>query len=75
MSGFKFNLGFSGYHFEQARGNDAEDEGDKEIIKNADKFWWFSHMWTHRKPHQITNDEDLRKELSNNVDFAKVGEN
>ncbi|KAK3722099.1 hypothetical protein QZH41_019846, partial [Actinostola sp. cb2023] len=69
VPGFRFDLGFSGHHF--LRGHAAEDEGDYEIIKNADKFWWFSHMWTHRKPHQIINPAELKTELTLNLDFAK----
>lgn len=73
VPGFQFNLGFSGYHYDKAPGTDQEDEGDKEIIRNAEQFWWFSHMWSHRKPHEISNPEDLKKELLNNLQFAKVG--
>ena len=70
MPGFKFNLGFSGYHY--LRGNEEEDKGDNELIKNAKKFWWFSHMWTHRKAHQIKTPQELKDELMMNLDFAKV---
>ena len=47
VPGFHFNLGFSGGYF--LHGSDEEDEGDWELLKNADKFWWFSHMWLHKK--------------------------
>lgn len=46
MLGFYFNLGYFGGMF--LLGNDEEDEGDWELIKNADKFWWFSYMWFYR---------------------------
>ena len=53
-------------------GNDKEDEGDREVIKNADKFWWFSHMWLHKQPHIRNTLELMVEDLKKNLDFAKV---
>lgn len=70
VPGFHFNLGFSGGHF--LAGNEKEDEGDQELIKNADKFWWFSHMWLHQQPHDRKTLELMVEDLKKNLDFAKV---
>ncbi|XP_048590221.1 bifunctional heparan sulfate N-deacetylase/N-sulfotransferase 4 [Nematostella vectensis] len=69
VPGFKFNLGFSGFYY--LHGNKQESGGDQELIANADKFWWFSHMYSHRKPHRIATLETMRTELMQNLDFAK----
>lgn len=71
VPGFHFNLGYSGGHF--LGGNEKEDEGDWELIKNADKFWWFSHMWLHQQPHDKKTLESMVEDLKKNLDFAKVG--
>jgi len=70
VPGFHFNLGFSGGYF--LAGNEKEDEGDRELIKNADEFWWFSHMWLHKQPHERKTLEDMVEDLKKNLDFAKV---
>ena len=70
VPGFHFNLGFSGGYF--LHGNDEEDKGDWELIKNADKFWWFSHMWRHQKAHERNTLEELVEDLKWNLEFAKV---
>lgn len=70
MPDFHFNLGFSGGYF--LAGNEKEDEGDRELIKNADEFWWFSHMWLHKQPHERKTLEDMMEDLKKNLDFAKV---
>lgn len=68
ITGFKFNLGFSGKYYH--RGNEMEDEGDDAIISNADKFWWFCHMWSHTQPHLI-NETVLESEMKLNRQFAQ----
>ena len=70
VPGFHFNLGYSGGYF--LHGNDEEDEGDRELVKNADKFWWFSHMWLHKKAHERNTLEELVEDLKMNLEFAKV---
>ena len=47
VSEFTFNLGFSGGHF--SHGDRLEVEGSKEIVRVADKFWLFEHMYKHLK--------------------------
>ncbi|XP_068736293.1 bifunctional heparan sulfate N-deacetylase/N-sulfotransferase 4-like [Montipora capricornis] len=69
VPGFHFNLGFSGGYF--LHGSDEENEGDLELVKNADKFWWFSHMWLHMKAHQMTTLQELMEDLKMNLEFAK----
>ena len=71
VPGFHFNFGFSGGYF--LAGNDKEDEGDWELVKNADKFWWFSHMWHHQQPHNKNTLEEMIQDLKKNLEFAKVG--
>ena len=70
VPGFHFNLGYSGGMF--LSGNDEEDEGDWELIKNADKFWWFSHMWLHRQPHKSNTLDQIVEDLKTNLEFARV---
>ena len=70
VPGFHFNLGYSGGYF--LHGNDEEDEGDRELVRNADKFWWFSHMWLHKKAHERNTLEELVEDLKMNLEFAKV---
>ncbi|KAK3588977.1 hypothetical protein CHS0354_043147 [Potamilus streckersoni] len=68
VEGFHFMLGFSGWYF--YHGDDAENEGDKKILEEKDKFWWFGHMWRHEQPHKFDQDY-LEKSMSNNLEFAK----
>lgn len=68
IPGFKFNLGFSGRGFKQ--GDDEEDEGDMALIKYADKFTWFGHLYDHEQPHKRTYAE-IVKSLKKNEEFAK----
>lgn len=68
VSGFTFNLGFSGGLF--ALGNPAEVEGSKEIVSVANKFWWFEHMYKHQKPHLCT-EAQLLGNMSKNIAFAR----
>lgn len=68
IAGFKFNLGFSGKYYH--KGNDMEDKGDDSIIANADKFWWFCHMWSHTQPH-LWNATVLEREMRLNREFAQ----
>lgn len=70
VPGFRFNLGFSGGYF--LHGSDEENEGDWELVKNADNFWWFSHMWLHMKPHLRDTLDSLVEDLKMNLEFAKV---
>ena len=70
VPGFTFNLGFSGYYF--LHGNNEEDEGDKALVENANKFWWFDHTWKHEKPHKQTSLKQLVYNFRKNLDFAKV---
>ncbi|KAK2560252.1 Bifunctional heparan sulfate N-deacetylase/N-sulfotransferase 4 [Acropora cervicornis] len=69
IPGFKFNLGFSGRGFKQ--GDDEEDEGDMALIKYADKFTWFGHLYDHEQPHKRTYAE-IVKSLKKNEEFAKI---
>ncbi|XP_015772476.1 PREDICTED: bifunctional heparan sulfate N-deacetylase/N-sulfotransferase 4-like [Acropora digitifera] len=69
IPGFKFNLGFSGRGFKQ--GDDEEDEGDMALIKYADKFTWFGHLYDHEQPHKRTYAE-IVKSLKKNEEFAKM---
>ena len=70
VPGFRFNLGYSGDFF--LRGDDEEDKGDWELLKRAENFWWFSHMWSHTKPHTFNNMDELKEQLLLNVEFAEV---
>ena len=67
IPGFRFNLGFSGKYYH--KGSDEEDEGDDELIRQSDKFWWFCHMWSHSQPH-LYNLTSLETEMKMNKEFA-----
>lgn len=69
IPGFRFNLGFSGkfYH----KGTEEENSGDDMLLENAEKFWWFCHMWSHSQPHLFDNITSLEVEMRLNRDFAK----
>lgn len=69
IPGFHYNLGFSGKYF--LNGNEEEDEADHELIVEADKFWWFPHMWKHIQPHRFTNVSDLTHRMILNKEFAE----
>ena len=70
IPGFRFNLGFSGKYF--LHGNDEENEGDQELMKNTSLFWWFCHTWGHTQPHIISGFEELKQEIELNQVFAQV---
>merc|ERR1719348_118769 len=68
IPGFHYNLGFSGKYF--LNGNDEENAGDKALIAEKEKFWWFPHMWKHIQPHRFTNVSDLTHRMTLNKMFA-----
>ena len=69
VPGFTFNLGFSGGLF--SHGDPLEVEGSKEIVRVAEKFWWFEHMYKHQKPH-LGTEEQLIENITQNIAFARV---
>ena len=69
VPGFTFNLGFSGGLFSQ--GDPLEVEGSQELVRVADKFWWFEHMYKHQKPH-LGTEEQLIQSITQNIAFARV---
>ena len=71
IPGFSFNLGFSGNFFK--RGTEEENAGDDYILKVANKFWWFPHMWDHSQPHLYRNETKLKRIMLLNRNFAQVG--
>ena len=48
--------------------------GNKELVKNADKFWWFGHIWNHYQPHLLQTKEQLVKLMKQNYEFAVVSQ-
>ncbi|XP_061210698.1 bifunctional heparan sulfate N-deacetylase/N-sulfotransferase 3 isoform X2 [Neopsephotus bourkii] len=68
ITNFTFNLGFSGkfYH----TGTEEEDEGDDLLLRSADEFWWFPHMWSHMQPHLFYNESSLVEQMILNKKFA-----
>ncbi|KAL5506571.1 hypothetical protein EMCRGX_G008243 [Ephydatia muelleri] len=68
VPGFTFNLGFSGGLF--SRGDPLEVEGSQEIVRVAEKFWWFEHMYKHQKPH-LGTEEQLIENITQNIAFAR----
>ena len=66
VPGFTFNLGFSGGLF--SHGDPLEVEGTKEIVRVAEKFWWFEHMYKHQKSLTWAQ----RNNFTQNIAFARV---
>ena len=46
--------------------------GNKELVENADKFWWFGHIWNHYQPHLLQTKEQVVKLMKQNYEFAVV---
>ncbi|PIK52841.1 putative bifunctional heparan sulfate N-deacetylase/N-sulfotransferase-like [Apostichopus japonicus] len=69
VPGFRFNLGFSGKFFQ--RGTDEENLGDERLLKHADKFWWFPHMWNHMQPHKYNSSSKMIQDMKKNKQFAQ----
>ena len=69
VTGFQYNLGFSGKYFKN--GNELENAGDELLVRVADKFWWFPHMWKHIQPHRFDNVSELTKRMIWNKQFAQ----
>lgn len=69
VPGFKFNLGFSGKFFK--KGTYEENSGDDLLLKHANEFWWFCHMWSHSQPHLFGNISSLETEMQLNKEFAR----
>ncbi|CAG9800644.1 unnamed protein product [Chironomus riparius] len=70
VPGFRFNLGFSGKYFHH--GTKEENLGDDMLLRNVDKFTWFSHMWNHQQPHLYDNLTILMNDMMLNKEFAKL---
>lgn len=68
IRGFRYNLGFSGSYF--LNGDEWEDEGDEELVKQRDSFTWFPHMWKHIQPHRFNNVSELVYRMELNKKFA-----
>ncbi|KAL5506597.1 hypothetical protein EMCRGX_G008279 [Ephydatia muelleri] len=60
VPGFTFNLGFSGGLF--SHGDPLEVEGSKEIVRVAEKFWWFEHMVQAPEEPHLGTEEQLHPE-------------
>ena len=70
VPGLHFVIGFSGKFYGIA-GNETEKEGDKYIVKNAHKFRWFPHMWSHIIAMRFKDADTLCEYMTSNVDFHK----
>ena len=49
--------------------------GNKELVKNADKFWWFGHIWNHHQAHLSDSKDYLVSLMKQNYEFAVVSRN
>jgi heparan sulfate N-deacetylase/N-sulfotransferase NDST2 len=70
VPGFRFNMGFSGKYFHH--GTKEENLGDDMLLRNTDKFNWFSHMWNHQQPHLYDNLTLLMNDMMLNKEFGKA---
>ncbi|CAI9723640.1 heparan sulfate N-deacetylase N-sulfotransferase [Octopus vulgaris] len=69
IKGFYFNLGFSGKYYQ--KGTPEENLGDRLLVANSDKFWWFGHTWMHTQAHFHENASSLEEDMSLNKEFAQ----
>ena len=53
-------------------GSENENKGDEMLVRNADKFSWFPHMWNHAQSHTYNNQSQLISDMEKNYQFAKV---
>ncbi|KAH8863727.1 Bifunctional heparan sulfate N-deacetylase/N-sulfotransferase 1 [Schistosoma japonicum] len=65
---FTFNLGFCGAFFSKSRWSDKIV--NNYILQNRHKFWWFNHLWNHRRPHMF-NKTCIQQDIERNQAFAK----
>ncbi|RNA25299.1 bifunctional heparan sulfate N-deacetylase N-sulfotransferase 1 [Brachionus plicatilis] len=65
---FKFNLGFSGFHY--LSGNKDENSADQLLLEKRNHFNWFDHTWSHFKPQHL-NSSQLKEQLYFNFFFAQ----
>uniref|UniRef100_H2YCB2 Uncharacterized protein n=1 Tax=Ciona savignyi TaxID=51511 RepID=H2YCB2_CIOSA len=68
VPGFTYQLGFSGKFIYS--GTDEESEGDRMLLKLADNFSWFPHMWSHMQAHWFSNASKLCEYMDINRQFA-----
>ncbi|CAF0734572.1 unnamed protein product [Rotaria sp. Silwood1] len=69
VSNFRYRLGFSGYYYDL--GNDEDNQGDRLLIKEKDKFIWFHHTWKHEKLTNVYDKISLISSTKMNIDFAQ----
>ncbi|CAH8870453.1 unnamed protein product [Trichobilharzia szidati] len=65
---FTFNMGFCGAFFSKSRWSDKIVYNH--LLENRHKFWWFDHLWHHRRPH-IMNKTCIQQDIERNRQFAK----
>ena len=73
LSGFQYNLGFSGATFKKGpdlENKDEDDKGDEALIRYKDEFTWFPHEWQHMQPHKQDNVTILTNRMVLNRKFA-----
>ncbi|CAH8653041.1 unnamed protein product [Schistosoma haematobium] len=68
IPGFTFNLGFCGAFLSKSRWSDKIVYNY--ILQNRHKFWWFSHLWHHGRPHMM-NKTFIQQDIERNQVFAK----
>ena len=74
LSGFQYNLGFSGATFKKGpdlESKEDDDKGDEALIKYKNEFSWFPHEWQHMQPHKQDNESILANRMEMNRKFAK----
>ncbi|XP_018649753.1 putative heparan sulfate n-deacetylase/n-sulfotransferase [Schistosoma mansoni] len=65
---FTFNMGFCGAFFSKSRWSDKIVYNY--ILQNRHKFWWFSHLWHHGRPHMM-NKTCIQQAIERNQVFAE----
>ncbi|CAH8525161.1 unnamed protein product [Heterobilharzia americana] len=65
---FTFNMGYCGAFFSKSRWSDKIVYNH--LLKNRNEFWWFDHLWHHRRPH-IMNKTCIKQDVERNRKFAE----
>jgi len=73
IKNFRFMVGFSGKFYKTANTealSEEKQQGDNSWLKNASKFYWFDHMWSHMQAHWFETADELYNYMKQGKQFA-----
>ena len=74
IKNFRFMVGFSGKFYKTANTEaltEEKQQGDNSWLKNASKFYWFDHMWSHMQAHWFETSDELYNYMKQGKQFAE----